>query len=332
MKAVYAGTMAHDHHSHDHDHHDHDHNHGHGHDDHGHSHVHAPTSFGWRFLVAAALNAAFIVAEVVYGLSAKSLALLADAGHNFGDVIGLLMAWGAWWLAQRAPRPGFTYGFRGASIMAATANGLLLLIAVGGIAFEAVERLMSVQAAVAGGTVTVVAAIGIVVNGVTAWLFMDGKSDLNVRAAFLHLAGDAAVSAAVVAAGLVIMATHWTWLDPVMSLVVCAVILWGTKGLLVDSFRLSLQGVPAGIDFARVRGELSALPGVSGVHDLHIWGMSTTEVALTAHLVMPGGHPGDSFLHEVCEAMQAHHGIGHVTLQIEIGDGALCALTPDGVI
>lgn len=313
--------MAHDHHHHDH-HHSHDHHHGHS---------HAPTSFGGRFGLAAALNAAFIVAEIVYGFQARSLALLADAGHNFSDVIGLLLAWGAWWLSQRGPQPGFTYGFRGASILAAVANALLLLIAVGGIVFEALQRLMAVQAAVAGQTVMWVAAAGIVVNGVTAWLFAKGQSDLNIKAAFAHLLGDAIVSAGVVVSGLVMMMTHWNWLDPALSLVVSAVIVWGTWGLLRDSITLSLQGVPAGIDFAKVKADLAALAGVHDVHDLHIWGMSTTEVALTAHLVMPAGHPGDVFLREICEHLRHDHGIGHVTLQIETGEHA-CELAPDEVV
>ena len=313
---------------------DHPHHHDHSHDHHGHSH--APSSFGGRFLLAAALNAAFIVAEIVYGFQARSLALLADAGHNFSDVIGLLLAWGAYLLSRRGPQPGFTYGFRGASIMAALANALLLLIAVGGIVFEAVQRLTAAQDAVHGQTVMWVAAAGIVVNGATAWLFVvkdktGGQSDLNIKAAFAHLLSDAVVSAGVVVSGLVMWLSHWNWLDPLLSLVVSAVIVWGTWGILRDSVKLSLQGVPAGIDFARVKADLAAMAGVGNVHDLHIWGMSTTEVALTAHLVMPAGHPGDAFLHDACERLRHDHGIGHVTLQIEIG-GHACELAPDEVV
>ncbi len=334
--------MAHDAHDHDHRHdhphaghghgahsHGHGHNHGSGHahgsHDHHHGHVHAPPDFGWRFLVAAALNGVFIVAEVVFGFRANSLALLADAGHNFSDAVGLLMAWAAWWLGKKGPQPSFTYGYRGASIMAALLNALLLLVAIGGIVWEAVQRLMHPDL-VAGMTVMWVAAGGIVVNGVTAWLFTQGQSDLNIRAAFLHLLSDAVVSAAVVIAGFVMMQTHWVWLDPALSLVVSAVIVWGTWGLLRDAVKLSLQGVPTGVDFDNVKVYLSGLPGVADVHDLHIWGMSTTEVALTAHLMMPQGHPGDDFLHALARDLKAHHGIIHATVQIEMGDAHTCSL------
>ena len=329
--------MAHDHSDHDHSHDDHGHDHKHEHHDHGHSHGHghahaAPTNFGTRFLIAAGLNAVFIVAEIVYGFKANSLALLADAGHNFSDVIGLLMAWGAWWLAKKKPEPNFTYGFRGASIVAALMNAVLLLVAIGGIVFEAIERLMS-QQPVEGTIVMAVAALGIVINGVTAWLFSQGQSDLNIKAAFAHLAADAVVSAAVVVSGLVMMLTHWTWLDPVLSLVVSAVIVWGTWGLLRDSAKLAVQGVPSHIDSAKVKTWLEGQAGVAGVHDLHIWGMSTTEVALTAHLIMPNGHPGDAFLHDLAEGLQEKHKIVHVTVQIEMGDGVhSCVLAPEDVV
>jgi cobalt-zinc-cadmium efflux system protein len=297
---------------------------------HGHHH-HAPTSFGTRFLIAAAANAAFIVAEVIYGFRANSLALLADAGHNFSDAIGLILAWGAWWLAKATPRPTFTYGYRGASIVAALFNAVLLLVAIGGIVFEAIERFTHLQA-VHGDIVMWVAAGGIVVNGLTAWLFAGGGSDLNIRAAFLHLLSDAVVSAAVVVSGLVMAATGWLWLDPALSLVVSAVIIWGTWGLLRDSGRLALQGVPSGIDYAGVKAHVAGLPGVKDVHDLHIWGMSTTEVAMTAHLLMPEGHPGDAFLQGLCGTMKARFGIGHVTVQIEVGDAEPCGLTAENVV
>ena len=297
-----------------------------------HDHHHAPTDFGARFLIAAAVNAAFIVAEVFYGFRANSLALLADAGHNFSDAIGLLMAWGAWALAKAAPKPAFTYGYRGASIMAALFNAILLLIAIGGIVFEAIDRFTHLQA-VQGTTVMWVAAAGIAVNGFTAMLFAQGQSDLNIKAAFAHLAADAVVSAGVVIAGLVMTWTHWLWLDPALSLIVSAVIVWGTWGLLRDSSRLALQGVPVGIDHEGVKAYLCAQPGVDGLHDLHIWGMSTTEVAMTAHLVMPAGHPGDGFLHALTETLESRFKIGHATIQIELGDGPQpCELIPDSVV
>ena len=323
--------MPHDHADHDHSHDHHDHHHGSGHS-HGHAHP-APTNFGTRFLIAAGLNAAFIVAEVIYGFKANSLALLADAGHNFSDVIGLLLAWGAWWLAKKKPQPNFTYGFRGASIVAALLNAILLLVAVGGIVFEAIDRLMSGQQPVEGTIIMAVAALGIVINGVTAWLFSQGQSDLNIKAAFAHLAADAVVSAAVVVSGGIMLLTHWAWLDPVLSLVVSAVIVWGTWGLLRDSGKLAVQGVPSHIDYDKVKIYLAGLAGVEGVHDLHIWGMSTTEVALTAHLMMPAGHPGDAFLHDLARGLQDKHKIVHVTVQIEMGDGAhACVLSPEDVV
>jgi cobalt-zinc-cadmium efflux system protein len=320
--------MPHDHS--DHPSHAHD-DHGHSHGGHGHHHP-APTDFGARFLWAASLNAVFIIAEVIYGLKANSLALLADAGHNFSDVISLILAWAAWWLAKKKPVAGYTYGFRGASIMAALFNAILLMVAIGGIIWEAVQRFSSHQA-VQGDIVMWVAGAGILVNGFTAWLFAQGQSDLNIKAAFAHLAADAVVSAAVVVAGLVLMLTGWEWLDPALSIAVSVVIVWGTWGLLRDSVRLSLQGVPPHIDFSKVKAFLAGQPGVTDVHDLHIWGMSTTEVALTAHLTMPGGHPGDAFLHELAEELEHHHGIIHATLQIEMSDGAhACALAPDEVV
>lgn len=332
--------MAHsaDDHHHDHGHHDHGpkhgHDHGHGHNHgHGHGHGHAPADFGSAFIWGMILNTGFIIAEVAFGLRANSLALLADAGHNLSDVLGLLVAWVATLLAKRLPSSRNTYGLRGASIVAALANAGFLLIAIGGVGWEAVQRLFHPESP-AGMTVMIVAAFGIAVNGITALLFMSGaKDDLNIRGAFLHMAADAAVSAGVVVAGGVILFTGWAWLDPVVSLVIAAVILLGTWGLLKDALHLSLQGVPAGIDFEAVRRFLAGKAGVTEVHDLHIWGMSTTETALTAHLVMPGGHPGDTFLQTVVHDLEHDFSIQHATLQIELGDTATpCGLKPDTTV
>ncbi len=329
---------AHDHdahddhapHDHDHGHHDHDHapgdahaahDHGHhGHDHHGHhGHSHAPKDFGAAFAIGVALNSGFVVAEVVYGLRIDSLALLADAGHNLSDVLGLLLAWLASVLVKRAASSRFTYGLRGTSILAALANATLLTLVTGGIAWEAVARLAH-PAATEGGVVMAVAAVGIVVNLATALLFMSGrKDDLNVRAAFTHMAGDAAIAAGVVVAGFAMQRTGWLWLDPVVSLVIALIVLVATWGLLKDSLALSLQGVPREVDAQAVGRWLTALPGVAEVHELHIWAMSTTENALTAHLVYPAGFPGDDCLRGICDELRARHAIGHVTIQVETG-------------
>jgi len=305
--------------------------HSHDHSTHDHSHSHAPADFGKAFLIGIALNATFVVLEAFFGLLANSMALIADAGHNLSDVLGLVVAWAASILARRRPTARYTYGLRGTSILAALFNAIFLLVATGAIAWEAVLRLFNPQP-VAGMTVMAVAAAGIIVNGFTAWLFASGrKDDLNIRGAYLHMAADAAVSAGVVVAGLIIYVTGWLWLDPLVTLAIAVVIVAGTWGLLRDSVAMSLAAVPAGIDPANVRALLAAQPGVSRVHDLHIWSMSTNEVALTAHLVIPSGHPGDVFLHDVAAELKAHHGIGHVTLQIEI-DADACALAPDHVV
>ncbi|HEY1096733.1 MAG TPA: cation diffusion facilitator family transporter [Alphaproteobacteria bacterium] len=299
---------------------------------HSHSHTHVPKDFGRTFLIAASLNMLFIVAEVIYGLKANSLALLADAGHNFSDVIGLLLAWGAWWLSKRKPSARYTYGLRSTSILAALANAILLLVAVGGIAWEAVERFTAHQP-IAGGTVMAVAGLGIVINGATAWMFSHGQGDLNVRGAYLHLAADALVSVGVVLAGFIISRTGWLWLDPVTSLVIVAVIIVGTWGLLRDSVNLALHAVPAGVDIEKLRDYLTAQDCIGGVHDLHVWGMSTTEIAMSVHLVTPKGHPGDKFLEELTEGLQHQFGIHHTTIQIELGNGTMeCRQQPDEVV
>jgi len=323
-------AMAHDY-SHDSDHghdhgHDHDHHHGHSHGGHGHSH--APTDFGRAFAIATILNLALVVVQVVYGLIADSVALLADAGHNFGDAVGLILAWGAHLLVRVRVSDRFTYGFRSASILSALINAVLLLVATGAIALEAFRRLAE-PAPVAGGTVMIVAGAGIVINGFSAWLLMAGnKGDLNVRGAFLHLVADALVSVAVVAAGGIIILTGWDWVDPAASLIIAVVIVWGTWNLLRESFQLSMNAVPQGIELGRVRDHLQALPHVTAVHDLHIWAMSTTENALTAHLVMDNGHPGDKFLEQLNHDLDHRFKIQHTTVQIEIGDGNVCILAP----
>jgi len=309
----------------EHDHSGHDHAH-----DHGHSH--APADFGVAFAVATLLNLALVAAQVIYGLSANSIALLADAGHNFGDALGLLLAWGAHVMARWTPTERYTYGFRSASILSALINAVMLLVATGAIAWEAIRRLPD-PGEVAGVTVMVVAGIGIVVNALSAWLLMAGsKGDLNVRGAFLHLAADAGVSVGVVIAGAVILFLGWTWIDPVMSLIVAVVIVWGTWGLMRESFQLSMDAVPSGIEPSEVRAYLEQLPGVASIHDLHIWAMSTTENALTCHLVMPGGHPGNAFITAACRDLASRFAIRHPTFQIELGDGADCPLAPAHVV
>jgi cobalt-zinc-cadmium efflux system protein len=298
--------------------HHHTASHGHHHAGHG----HGVSGHGAAFGLAIALNLGFVAAEVAAGLWSGSVALLADAGHNLGDVLTLILAWGASVLAARPASNGYTWGFKSSSILAALANAALLWLALGMILLETLQRLAD-PAPVAGWTLIVVAAIGIAVNGLSALLFARGsKHDLNLRAAFQHLLADAAVSAGVVIAGIAILLTGRAWIDPVVSLVITVVIGWGSWGLLKQALRMGLLAVPEGIDEAGVRAHLLALPGVDAVHDLHIWGMSTTETALTAHLVMPGGHPGDGFLHHLTEALEHQFGIDHATVQIEQGRAA----------
>jgi cobalt-zinc-cadmium efflux system protein len=328
----------HRHAGYDHDSHDHGHRHDrqhdaaadHDHHDHGSAgHVHAPANFGNAFAIGIALNTALVVAEAVYGYLGNSTALMADAGHNLSDVFALLVAWGVSVVSKRPPSGRFTYGLRGSSILAALANAVFLLVATGAIGWESIQRFSSPEP-IAGVTVMVVATIGIFVNGATALLFAAGrKGDLNVRGAFLHMAGDAAVSAGVVVSAALILWSGWLWLDPAMSLVICAVILWSTWGLLRSSVDMSLSAVPEGVHLSKV---LLDRPGVTQIHDLHIWPISTTETAMTCHLVMPGGHPGDDFLMECCQMLKKSYKIGHATLQIEVSDGNACALAPDSVV
>ncbi len=301
----------------------HDHGHHHGH---AHGHGAAPNMNG-AFALAIALNLGFTGVEFVYGFLAQSSALMADAGHNLSDVLGLVMAWVGALLARRVPDSRFTYGLRGSSILAALGNGMFLMIACGAIGWDAVRRLMD-PPEVASVTVMVVAAIGVLINTVSAWLFVKGsKEDLNIRGAFLHLAADAAVSVGVVLAGLAILYTGWNWLDPVVSLVITVVIVAGTWGLLRDSLKLALNGVPDNVDLPEVDAWLRDREGVLDTHDLHIWGMSTTETALTVHLVMPDGHPGDAWLDRLAGDLQSRFGIDHSTLQVERGDSEhVCVL------
>jgi len=299
------------------------------HDDgHDHHHHHAPADFGRAFLLGIILNLGFVAAEALFGVLSGSVALLADAGHNLSDVLGLVISWGGAVLSRRPPTNRYTYGLRGSSILAATLNALLLLLAVGAIAWEAIGRFRD-PPPVAGTTVMVVAGVGILVNAGTALLFASGrKGDLNIRSAFLHMAADALVSAGVVAAGLLILLTGQGWIDPAVSLVIVLVIIWSTWGLLRDSVRMLLDAVPDHIDLEEVRAELLSRPGVAAVHDLHIWSMSTSEIALTAHLVMPGGHPGDAFLVELQDRLARRYRIEHCTIQIEIRDSHACRLEP----
>jgi cobalt-zinc-cadmium efflux system protein len=300
---------------------------------HEHSHSHAPASFGAAFAAATLLNVALVIAQVVYGFSANSIALLADAGHNAGDVLGLLLAWIAHVLGRRRPTERHTFGYRSASKLAALANTVMLMFATGAIAWEAARRLLE-PGEVAGATVIAVAATAVAVNGLSAWLlFKSGREgDLNVRSALVHLLADAAVSFGVVLAGIVIVLTGWPLVDPITSLVISAVIVWTTWGLLRESFRLSMDAVPEEIDPADVRAFLESLTGVESVHDLHIWAMSTTEVALTCHLVMPGGHPGDAFLAQVSHELDDRFAVRHPTLQVEVADAGPCALAPAHVV
>jgi cobalt-zinc-cadmium efflux system protein len=307
-----------------------------------HHHVHAgddrqhapsPRNLGAVFALATLLNIAFVAAETLFGFLSHSMALLADAGHNFGDVLGLIAAWTATLLARHRPTARYTYGLRSSSILAALLNAIILLIAVGGIAVEATQRLLS-PAPVAGMTMIAVAAVGVVINGASAILLHGGHHrDLNLRSAFVHMVGDVVVSLGVVASGTIILATGWLWLDPAISLVIAAVIVFATWRFLRHALDMALHAVPPGIDAAAVRRHLVAVPGVAAVHDLHIWPMSTTTTALTCHLVMPGGHPGDAVLAEIADALRDRYGIEHATIQVETGDPEHpCVLVPDHVV
>lgn len=318
---------GHDHHGHHHHNHA-SHSHGHGQ---AHGHVHTPASFGKAFAIGITLNIALVVAEATYGYIGNSTALLADAGHNLSDVLGLVVAWGASIAAKRAPSGRFTYGLRASTILAALANAVFLLVATGAIGWEAILRLQHPEP-VAGITVMVVAGIGILINGFTALLFARGrKDDINIEGAYLHMAADAAVSLGVVVSAALIIWTGWLWLDPVTSLVICVTILWSTTSLLRGSIDMSMAAAPRGTDLAAIRAFLLARPGVSGIHDLHVWPISTTETALTCHLVMPAG-AGDAFLMETAQILKTTYRIGHTTLQVETHPDNGCALAPDDVV
>ena len=317
--------------------HDHGHDHGeaHGHDHgqgHGHGHGHGPGGNGLAFALACTLNIVFVVIEILYGLTAHSTALLADAAHNFSDVLGLVLAWGAAGLATLAPSARRTYGFRSATMLAALANALLVLLAAGGVGWEAIRRLDS-SPHVHGDIVAVVALIGVGVNVASALLFARGRHhDLNVRAAFVHMASDAAVAVAVAISGVLVTRLDAPWIDPAASLLVTLVILIGTIQLLRETFHLALAGVPAHIALTEVEAFLAALPGVCEVHDLHVWPMSTTEVALTAHLVLPWPTAPPAFLATVSHELEGRFGIHHVTIQLEHAGEVECAQAPAGTL
>lgn len=299
------------------------HDHHHGHDHHGHSH--APTSFGRAFAIGTALNGGFVIVEVITGFFAHSMALIADAGHNLCDVLGLVLAWVAAALARRAPSSRYTYGYRRGTIYASLINAIVLLVSVGAIAAGAVDQLIN-AAPVGAKTMMIVAAIGIAINGATALLFAAGRrGELNVRSAFLHMAYDTLLSAGVVIAGALILLTGWERLDPLMSLVIALVILRGMWGLLRDSAAMAMDAVPDEIQTEAVRNFVTALPEVASVHDLHIWSMSTTETAITLHLVVPSGHPGDGFVAKLAHDLHDRFEIGHATVQIETS-AASCRL------
>jgi cobalt-zinc-cadmium efflux system protein len=295
---------------------------------HGHHHQAESTLDSSRTLaIGTALNVALVVAEVAAGVLAHSTALLADAAHNFGDVIGLALAWGALVLSRSRPTERYTYGLRSSSILAALFNAALVLVMTGAIAWESIRRIGAPEP-VSETIVIIVAAVGILINGFTAWVLNKGqKGDLNIRGAYLHMLSDAAVSLAVVTSGIVVLLTGWLWVDPAIGLVISAVIVWMGWGLLRGAVDMSLQAVPSGIDPKAVRTYLEALPGVAEVHDLHIWPMSTTETALTCHLVMPGGLPRSDFLGGVGAELLSRFAIQHPTIQVEPGDGA-CKLAP----
>ena len=293
---------------------------------HQHHHHHAASDYNQAFAVGVVLNIIFVVVEVTYGIIADSLALITDAGHNLSDVMGLLLAWGAIYLASKQPSLRRTYGYSRATILASMFSGLLLLAAVVVIGWEAFQRFFE-PAQPAGKTIMAVAGVGVIINSVTAWFFVSGKDhDLNIRGAYLHMAADALVSLGVVISGFAIWKFGLKWFDPLSSLLIAAVIFWSTWGLLRDSLNLSIDGVPRGLDPEEVRNWLQSQPGVEGMHDLHIWPISTTETALTVHLLMPYPPADDVFLHDLAHQLQERFKISHATFQVERGDDDVTCL------
>lgn len=283
-----------------------------------HNHTHSSKHHGKAFGIGIALNVIYVAVELFYGLSVNSTALLADAGHNASDVISLILAWAAIWVAEKRPSGRYTYGLRKTTIMASLINGLLIIGAAVIIAWDAIQKFQD-PVSIPGNIVMIVAAIGLVVNTSTAFLFYkDQKSDLNIKGAFLHMAADAGVTLGVLLGGLAIKYTGYTWIDPVLGLLIVLVILYSAWGLLSDSVKLALDAVPEGINQEEVKSFLEKVDGVEDVHDLHIWALSTTETALTAHLVVPGGHD-DQFLYDVRERLHKKFEIVHTTLQVEKG-------------
>ena len=321
--------------SHAHDHHAHDPRAGQSHAGHSHGalgHVHAPASFGVVFVVAIGLNALIVVGEVVFGVLGHSVALIADAGHNLSDVLGLCAAFAASQFGRRKPSARFTYGLGGTSILAALVNAVTLLVVTGALSWAAIQRIFAPEP-IEADLVMIVAGAAILINGLSAWLLAPGKDgDLNVKAAVAHLVADAAIAAGVVVGALLIKLTAWQWIDPVLSLLINMTIIVGTWKILREAISLSLAGVPSAIRLDDVRGYLAALPGVTALHDLHVWPVSTSETAMTVHLVMPSGHPGDGFLMQTCRTLRERHRIGHATLQIETSAETLCMLAPEEVV
>lgn len=322
----------HKHHDHSHDHHDDDHDH-HGHHHAHHGHHHAPKNYNRAFAIGISLNIFFVVIESVYGFFAKSLALLADAGHNLSDVAGLLLAWGAFWLATKRPTPRYTFGLRKSSILSALFNAVFLLVSVGIIIWEALHRIWNPNI-VESKTVMIVAGIGIAINSLTALLFFKDKDDdINIKGAYMHMASDALISFGVVISAIIISRTSWFWLDPAMSIIISLIIIYGTWDLLKHSLYLSMDAVPAGINPSEVKEYLESVDDVSDVHDLHIWAMSTTETALSAHITVKNNSLENEKLIEISNHLKEHFNIHHPTIQVELYDENFeCHFKPEEII